>query len=147
MHVHVRHLLPGTRSIVNQNEEIFRVKNGAQATLSFSHAVHQESAFLSLEVGQSRYTSFRDDEGMARPSRKDVKEGVPTLAASNGVRRKAALDDAFEQRRPAHKRAWCAAAFNPHADSEGARTQWPETPFRTARVSVVPSEETRVWCI
>lgn len=84
---------------------------------------------------------------MTGPSRKDVKKGVPSLTTCDGMGRKAAFDDAFEQRRVAHERAWCDAALNPHADSEGARTQWPETPFRTARVSTVPSEETRVWCI
>ena len=90
---------------------------------------------------------FGKDKGVPRTSRKDIEEGVPALTACHRVGRKAPLNNPFEQRRLAHGRAWHDADFNPHADSEGARTQWPETPLRTARVSVVPSEETRVWCI
>ena len=147
VHVHVWHLLTRTGSIMDQNQKVLCVKNGTQTTLCFSHAVHQEPALLRPEVSQSGHTSFRNDKGVTRPPREDVKESVPALTTCNGMGWKAAFDDAFEQRRLAHECAWCDAALNPHADSEGARTQWPETPLRTARVSTVPSEEMRVWCI
>ena len=132
---------------MDQHKKILGVEDRTQTSLSLSHAVHQGPALLGLEVAQSGHASLGHDEGVPRPSREDVEEGVPALTACHGVGRKATLDDALEQRRLAHERAWSDADFNPHADSVGARTQCPETPLRTARVSVVPSEETKVWCI
>ena len=145
--MHVGHLLPSSCSIVHQDEEILGVKHGTQAALCLGHTVHQGPALLGPEVGQSGHASFGNDEGVPRSSWKDVKEGVPAFATGHRMGRKFALDDAFEQRRFAHGCAWRDAVLNPHADSAGARTQWPETPLRTARVSMVPSDETRVWCI
>jgi hypothetical protein len=60
---------------------------------------------------------------MSRAPWKQIKERIPTFTTSHGVRWKVALGDALEQRRTAHARAWGAMAFNPHADSVGARTQ------------------------
>ena len=131
---------------MDQHKKILGVEDRTQTSLSLSHAVHQGPALLGLEVAQSG--TPRSGTTRVCPGRRgDVEEGVPALTACHGVGRKATLDDALEQRRLAHERAWSDADFNPHADSVGARTQCPETPLRTARVSVVPSEETKVWCI
>ena len=134
-------------AVVDQDKEIFGIKHLAEAALCLGHAVHQDTTFIGQKVGQTRHATLGDHKGMTRAPWKHIKERVPSFAAGHGVRRKVALDDALEQRRTAHKHAWGSMAFNPHADSAGARTQWPETPFRTARVSAVPSAEIRVWCI
>jgi len=147
MDVNVRHLLSGSRPIVNQHEEVFGSKDRAQATLGFSNTVHEEAPFLGLQIRQPRHAALWNNQRVTRPAWKHIKESVPAFASGHRMRRNVATDDAFEQRRLAHKPAWQEAVLNPHAESVGASTQWPETPFRTARVPVVPSEDTRVWCI
>ena len=131
-------------AVVDQDKEIFGIKHLAEAALCLGHAVHQDTTFIGQKVGQARHATLGDHKGMARAPWKHIKERVPSFAPGHGVRWKVALDDVFEQRRTAHERAWRAMNFNPHADSTGARTQWPDTPFRTARVSDVPSAEINV---
>jgi hypothetical protein len=147
VNVDVRNFLARPGTVVDQDKEIFGVKHLAEAALCLGHAVHQHAPFIGQKVDQTWHATLRDHKGMARAPWKHIKERVPSFTAGHGVRWEVALDDALEQRRTAHAQAWGPMAFNPHADSAGARTQWPETPFRTARVSVVPSAEIRVWCI
>ena len=147
VHVNVRDLLPCSSSVVNQDEEILGPKNRLKAPLCFGNAVHQDAPFRRFKVGQTRDAPLRNNKGMAWTSRKHVEKGVPTFSSGDRVGGNLALHNPLKQGRLAHARAWREVDFNPHADSVGARTQWPETPLRTASVSVVPSSDTRVWCI
>lgn len=96
--MNMRNLLPGERPVVNAYGEILCGETMTEPPLDLSNTFHKVRSLRLVKFSEALHPSVRHDQGVARPPRKDVEEGVPPFPFCNFVRWNLSGEDSLKER-------------------------------------------------